>query len=156
MKTILITIAIVSSIYTYDAVTEVKIVESKPDVEIVEVVKDSVIKMSNLIEAIIQVESVGNDSAYNKSEDAVGCLQIRPVMVREVNRLLKKRKNPKRYTLLNRWDRQKSIEMFLVFTKNISKPEAKARCWNGGPKGMTKSATIKYWNKVKTILTKGE
>ena len=156
MKTILITIAIVSSIYTYDAVTEVKIVESKPDVEVVEVVKDSVIKMSNLTEAIIQVESVGNDSAYNKSEDAVGCLQIRPVMVREVNRLLKKRKNPKRYTLLNRWDRQKSIEMFLVFTKNISKPEAKARCWNGGPKGMTKSATIKYWNKVKTILTKGE
>ena len=156
MKTILITIAIVSSIYTYDAVTEVNIVESKPDVEVVEVVKDSVIKMSNLTEAIIQVESVGNDSAYNKSEDAVGCLQIRPVMVREVNRLLKKRKNPKRYTLLNRWDRQKSIEMFLVFTKNISKPEAKARCWNGGPKGMTKSATIKYWNKVKTILTKGE
>ena len=156
MKTILITIAIVSSIYTYDAVTEVKIVESKPDVEVVEAVKDSVIKMSNLTEAIIQVESVGNDSAYNKSEDAVGCLQIRPVMVREVNRLLKKRKNPKRYTLLNRWDRQKSIEMFLVFTKNISKPEAKARCWNGGPKGMTKSATIKYWNKVKTILTKGE
>jgi|TARA_R110000850_G_scaffold179160_3_gene304961 hypothetical protein len=156
MKTILITIAIVSSIYTYDAVTEVKIVESKPDVEVVEVVKDSVIKMSNLTEAIIQVESVGNDSAYNKSEDAVGCLQIRPIMVREVNRLLKKRKNPKRYTLLNRWDRQKSIEMFLVFTKNISKPEAKARCWNGGPKGMTKSATIKYWNKVKTILTKGE
>tara|TARA_R110000803_G_scaffold15626_2_gene43022 strand:+ start:360 stop:830 length:471 start_codon:yes stop_codon:yes gene_type:complete len=156
MKTILITIAIVSSIYTYDAVTEVKIVESKPNVEVVEVVKDSVIKMSNLTEAIIQVESVGNDSAYNKSEDAVGCLQIRPIMVREVNRLLKKRKNPKRYTLLNRWDRQKSIEMFLVFTKNISKPEAKARCWNGGPKGMTKSATIKYWNKVKTILTKGE
>ena len=156
MKTILITIAIVSSIYTYDAVTEVKIVESKPNVEVVEVVKDSVIKMSNLTEAIIQVESVGNDSAYNKSEDAVGCLQIRPIMVREVNRLLKKRKNPKRYTLLNRWDRQKSIEMFLVFTKNISKFEAKARCWNGGPKGMTKSATIKYWNKVKTILTKGE
>tara|TARA_R110002167_G_scaffold107453_2_gene274882 strand:- start:2921 stop:3391 length:471 start_codon:yes stop_codon:yes gene_type:complete len=156
MKTILITIAIVSSIYTYDAVTEVKIVESKPNVEVVEVVKDSVIKMSNLTEAIIQVESVGNDSAYNKSEDAVGCLQIRPIMVREVNRLLKKRKDPKRYTLLNRWDRQKSIEMFLVFTKNISKPEAKARCWNGGPKGMTKSATIKYWNKVKTILTKGE
>lgn len=156
MKTILITIAIVSSIYTYDAVTEVNIVESKPDVEVVEVVKDSVIKMSNLTEAIIQVESVGNDSAYNKSEDAVGCLQIRPIMVREVNRLLKKKKDPKRYTLLNRWDRQKSIEMFLVFTKNISKPEAKARCWNGGPKGMTKSATIKYWNKVKTILTKGE
>jgi hypothetical protein len=156
MKTILITIAIVSSIYTYDAVTEVKIVESKPNVEVVEVVKDSVIKMSNLTEAIIQVESVGNDSAYNKSEDAVGCLQIRPIMVREVNRLLKKRKNPKRYTLLNRWDRQKSIEMFLVFTKNISKFEAKARCWNGGPKGMTKSSTIKYWNKVNTILTKGE
>ena len=152
MKTILITIAIVSSIYTYDAVTEIKIVESKPDVEVVEVVKDSVIKMSNLIGAIIQVESVGNDSAYNRSEDAVGCLQIRPIMVREVNRLLQKRKDDRVYTLSDRWNRQKSIEMFLVFTQKISTSEAKARCWNGGPKGMTKSSTIKYWKKVKTKI----
>lgn len=148
MKTILITIAIVSSIYTYDAATEVKIVEIE---SIKEEVKD-IIKVPNLIKAIMYVESRDNDSAYNASEDAVGCLQIRPIMVKEVNRLLKRRKDAKRYTLNNRWDRQKSIEMFLVFTKNISTSEAKARCWNGGPKGMKKNSTIKYWNKVKTKI----
>lgn len=149
MKTILIaiSIAIVSSIYAYESVTEVKAVHSQPT----KMVK-SIVEVSGLIGAIIQVESSGDDSAYNKSEDAVGCLQIRPIMVREVNRLLKKRKSSKQYTLLDRWSRGKSIEMFLVFTKNISKFEAKARCWNGGPKGMNRSATIKYWNKVKKEL----
>jgi hypothetical protein len=43
-----------------------------------------------LIAAIIQVESGGDTLAYNSKEDAVGCLQIRPIMVREVNRLLGK------------------------------------------------------------------
>ena len=148
MKTILITAAIIFSIHTYDAIAKVEIVE----ITHVEEIKEEVVKVPNLIKAIIYVESRDNDSAYNKSEDAVGCLQIRPIMVREVNRLLKKRKSSKQYTLLNRWDRQKSIEMFLVFTKNISKLEAKARCWNGGPKGMNKTATIKYWNKVKKEL----
>ena len=149
MKTILIaiSIAIVSSIYAYESVTEVKAVHSQPT----KMVK-GIVEVSGLIGAIIQVESSGDDSAYNKSEDAVGCLQIRPIMVREVNRLLKKRKSSKQYTLLDRWSRGKSIEMFLVFTKNISKLEAKARCWNGGPKGMNRSATIKYWNKVKKEL----
>ena len=152
MKTLLITIAIVSSIYRYDAITEVKIVKSKSDIKVLEVTKDSVIKMSNLTKAIIQVESVGNDSAYNKSEDAVGCLQIRPIMVREVNRLLKIRGKKRRYTLEDRWNRRKSIEMFLVYNKNVTEFENQARRWNGGPGGMNKEATIKYWNKVETIL----
>ena len=36
---------------------------------------------THLLSAIIRVESSGNDSAYNASEDAVGCLQIRKCMV---------------------------------------------------------------------------
>ena len=149
MKTLLIAIAIaiVSSIYAYESVAEVKDVHSQPTKMI-----EDIVKVSELIGAIIQVESRDNDSAYNKSEDAVGCLQIRPIMVREVNRLLKIRGDSRRYTLLNRWDRQKSIEMFLVYNKNISSFEAKARRWNGGNNGMNKTATIKYWNKVKRKL----
>ena len=148
MKTILITAAIIFSIHTYDAIAKVEIVE----IAHVEEIKEEVAKVPNLVKAIIYVESRDNDSAYNKSEDAVGCLQIRPIMVREVNRLLQKRKDDRVYTLSDRWNRQKSIEMFLVFTQKISTSEAKARCWNGGPKGMTKSSTIKYWNKVKTRI----
>jgi len=108
----------------------------------------------NLIQSVIMVESSDNDSAHNLSEDAVGCLQIRPIMVREVNRLLKRRGNNRRYTLKDRWNRVKSIEMFLVFNKNVSNFEEQCRRWNGGPNGMNKPSTSKYWNKVKTILNK--
>ena len=51
----------------------------------VEVVRS--IPKNNLIEAIIYVESRGDIKEHNISEDAVGCLQIRPIMLREVNRL---------------------------------------------------------------------
>ena len=106
------------------------------------------------IDAVIMVESSGNDKAHNLSEDAVGCLQIRPIMVREVNRLLERRGKKRRYTLEDRWSRRKSIEMFLVFNRNVSKFENQARRWNGGPGGMNKTATIKYWNKVRRRLYK--
>jgi len=64
---------------------------------------------------MIQVESNGNDSAYNKSEEAVGCLQIRPIMVREVNRILKKQGKEHRFKMKDRWDRNKSLDMFWVW-----------------------------------------
>jgi hypothetical protein len=108
----------------------------------------------NLIQSVIMVESSDNDSAHNLSEDAVGCLQIRPIMVREVNRLLKRRGDDRVYTLQDRWNRRKSIEMFLVFNRNITKFEEQCRRWNGGPNGMNKPSTRKYWNKVKSILNK--
>ena len=100
-----------------------------------------------LIEAIIEVES-GNDTlAYNSKEDAVGCLQIRPIMVREVNRLLGKDS----FKLKDRWSKAKSIEMFNVLRSHTNNPtnEKLARNWNGGYTGHKKQSTIKYWNKVK-------
>jgi len=30
--------------------------------------------------------------------------------------------------------------------------EQKARCWNGGPAGMRKAATAKYWAKVQGAM----
>ena len=42
---------------------------------------------THLLSALIMVESSNNDSAYNASEDAVGCLQIRKCMVDDVNRI---------------------------------------------------------------------
>lgn len=108
-----------------------------------------------LIEALIQVESTGNDSAYNSKEDAVGCLQIRPIMVREVNRVLKLQGSDKRYKLKDRWSREKSIEMFNIIADYHSSDESHeviARRWNGGGRGEQKTATIGYWNKVKSKL----
>jgi hypothetical protein len=108
-----------------------------------------------LVKAIIFVESSGNDSAYCKVEDAVGCLQIRRVMVREVNRILKKQGKSKRYKLNDRWKRTESVEMFNIYIAyyKLTTPEDIARAWNGGPRGGLKNATISYWNKVKKELT---
>ena len=57
---------------------------------------------NDIISAMIKVESAGNDSAYNLKEDAVGCLQIRPIMVREVNRILKRCGEDKRFDVKDR------------------------------------------------------
>ena len=63
--------------------------------------------MINLMDAIMEVESSNNDSAYNASEDAVGCLQIRKCMVDDVNRILKRKRITYRYSYNDRWSRDK-------------------------------------------------
>ena len=69
--------------------TEVEPIESLEiemiEIEVVEpkfVVPEYTLDVEPLIQAMIMVESEGNDSAYAKKEEAVGCLQIRPIMVR--------------------------------------------------------------------------
>ena len=78
-------------------------------------------ELTLLIEAMIWVESRGNDSAYCKKEEAVGCLQIRPIMLLECNRILELKKISKRYALPDRWHRDKSIEMFYVVNQYYNK-----------------------------------
>ena len=118
-----------------------------------------IIKDGDLLTALIFVESRGNDSAIGDrhlvGNEAVGALQIRPIMVREVNRILKIQGKTERFDLKDRFDRQQSIRMFMVW-KNYhhkdSEPEVIARNWNGGPKGYKKDRTIKYWNKIEKQL----
>lgn len=118
-----------------------------------------VITDADLVTALIHVESRGNDSAIGDrhlvGNEAVGALQIRPIMVREVNRILKIQKSDKRFKLKDRFERDKSIEMFYIW-KNYhhkdSEPEVIARNWNGGPKGYKVNRTVKYWNKVEKQL----
>lgn len=107
--------------------------------------------LNSLINAMILVESNDNDSAYNDSEKAVGCLQIRPIMLRECNRILEIQKSIKRYTLNDRWDRFKSIEIFRIvsnFHSDTTNHESLARFWNGGPDWDRKNQTKIYWAKV--------
>ena len=114
---------------------------------------------NDLVRALIMVESRGNDSAVGDrhlvGNEAIGALQIRPIMVREVNRILKIQKSDKRFTLKDRFERDKSIEMFYIW-KNYhhkdSNAEIIARNWNGGPKGYKNNRTEKYWNKVEQQL----
>ena len=107
--------------------------------------------ITTLVDALIMVESSGNPNAYCKKEKAVGCLQIRPIMLREVNRILRKQKSTKRFSLEDRWDCGLSKEMFYIWENyhhKISNDEMIARNWNGGPRGYKKQSTEHYWNKV--------
>ena len=122
-------------------------------------IKPIVRDLEDLIEAMVWVESKGDPKAFAKREDAAGVLQIRPIMVNEVNRILNIKKDDRFYTLDDRWNETKSIEMFYVFVdyyhKNSSYEEI-ARCWNGGPKGLQKKQTKRYWKKVQNTLNKNE
>jgi hypothetical protein len=112
-----------------------------------------------LIDAMIIVESQGNDSAIGDkhlgSNYAVGALQIRPIMVKEVNRILKLKGDEHRFQLKDRYNREKSIRMFMIwkeFHHSDSDYEEIARSWNGGPNGPKKSRTYNYWKKVENQL----
>jgi len=109
---------------------------------------------THLLSAIMFVESSYNDSAYVASEDAVGCLQIRKCMVKDVNRILRRQKSDLRFSYDDRWNRHKSIKMFDIYCKHygLITAEEIARCWNGGPSGMQNKMTAGYWEKVKNQL----
>jgi hypothetical protein len=133
--------------------------EAKPieEIEVVDVIE--LTPTEKFLEAIIYVESKGNDSAIGDrhlgKNYAVGVLQIRPIMVREVNRILRLKKDKHRFKLKDRYDREKSIQMFLIwkeFHHKDSDYEEIARSWNGGPKGMKNPRTYSYWKKVERQL----
>jgi hypothetical protein len=109
-----------------------------------------------LIQAMAFVESGGNSEILGDLDlgaPSVGLLQIRPIMVREVNRILKNQGLDKKFKNQDRKNADKSIEMFNIWADAYhlnSSYEKMARNWNGGPRGYKKSATVHYWAKVST------
>lgn len=111
-------------------------------------------EIETLLPALIQVESGGRDTAVGDGGKAVGCLQLWPVMVQDVNRI-----SGKRYTLADRLDRNKSKEMARIYFRYYGKRwtvEQAARAWNGGVKSGTlrSRSTDGYWKKVKKELAR--
>ena len=105
-----------------------------------------------VMDAIIQVESRGNAKAVSK--DCVGVLQIRPVLVRDVNEYLKIKGKNKRFTLNDRFNVEKSKEMFVLYQKRYNPTnniEKAIRLWNGGT-GYSVKKTEKYYSRVKAHM----
>jgi hypothetical protein len=109
-----------------------------------------------LIAAMIVVESGGDDLAINRAEQAVGCLQIRPAIIWDVEKLVGR-------TISQHvaYDREASIEILEFYLGHYATPallgheptmEDMARIWNGGPDGWKKSETVFYWHKVKQMM----
>ena len=103
--------------------------------------------LNRLITAIATVESELNEKAV--SSDCVGYLQIRPLLVKECNDILKKKDSKKRYTLNDRFSKKKSIEMFYLIQEKFNPSHNIERAlwvWNAGP--YAKKRPTKYINKV--------
>lgn len=107
-----------------------------------------------MIEAIIYHESRFRTYAYKEDENAAGVLQIRPIMVREANKIV----GYEKYTLDDRWDREKSIELFWD-VQNYHNPkmilEDVCHYWNSGQAGRKNwKATEMYRQDVSLIYNR--
>lgn len=111
--------------------------------------KQQLKKWMPVINAIAQVESGGNPKAVSKSGTYVGLLQIAPICVRECNRIVGKNK----FTYNDRYNKEKSIEMFIVFQEHHNPEgnmEKAIRLWNSGDKNCmkNKSKTEAYYRRI--------
>ena len=143
---------IISLMVVQDNPLYIKSVPPKSKVLAKATVEQKIDSTDILIKSLIFVESSGRDSVINYSTNAGGCLQIRPIMIKDVNRILSRKNIKKRFTIKDRFNRFKSIEMFEIWKDHYHKKssfEKIARCWNGGTKGHKMKATINYWKKVK-------
>lgn len=98
-----------------------------------------------LLSALIQIESNGNDLAKGRHGE-LGALQIKPILVRDVNRIMGTSYAHQQVT-------NRATAIFIAnaylshYGKNLS-DESLARLWQGGPKGLRKSSTRAYGRRV--------
>jgi soluble lytic murein transglycosylase-like protein len=104
-----------------------------------------------LLSALIQIESHGNDLARGKHGE-LGALQIKPIMVRDVNRLMGAHYAHAQVT--NRATATFIANAYLShYGRNLS-DESLARIWQGGPKAIKRSSSRAYGRRVMRELEK--
>jgi len=110
----------------------------------------SALSVTDVIIAIEKVESNQNPYALNVKENALGCLQIRPIMMEDYNRITGE-------NLPHSAARYRSVayivatEVFHHYMKGIEKPTAKhlAFIWNGGGSAWRYVDDPNYGNYIK-------
>ena len=111
-------------------------------------------KWGAVIEAIAMVESERQPNKVSRNGLYVGYLQISEILVRECNRIV----GYKKYTYADRYDKQKSIAMFIDYQEHYNPDgnmERAIRLWNSGDlKCMTrKPRTEGYYKRVMARYT---
>ena len=110
--------------------------------------------LTNLLTALIAVESGGRDSAIGDQGRALGPLQIHRAVVVDVNRFTGS--HYRHQDMTNRAQARAVCEAYLTHYGKGCTTEQLARKWNGGgPAGDRKAATLPYWRKVEAQLKKG-
>jgi hypothetical protein len=116
-----------------------------PDIKVAYIlISEPVDVYDRLINAVVQVESFGDTTAYNLMEEATGAFQIRPIRLLDYNQ-----RTGNKYKMQDCYNYRISKEIFLYYAKQIGFPryETIARRWNGS--GET---TQHYWEKVRSYL----
>lgn len=118
--------------------------------------QDTNVDYGRLITAIGTVESKLNDKTVNGVH--AGFLQISKVTVAECNRINKLKGVSKRYTLQDRFNHQKSIEIFYTI-QGFYNPSGDLHygilLWNEGCSAMKKpKRKTSYYNKVMNVYNK--
>jgi hypothetical protein len=113
-----------------------------------------------LIEALIKVESNGDDNArgdLHLKHKAYGCLQIREPVCIDVNR----RYGTNHHAEDCLGNRELSIKICKLYIDMYARDsrlghaptdEDRARIWNGGPNGWRYASTQGYWKQVHKVL----
>ena len=106
--------------------------------------------LTNLISALMLVESSNNDLAIGDQGRAIGCLQIHKAVVVDVNRFTGSHYRHSEMT--NRAQARAVCEAYLKHYGKGATTEQLARRWNGGPTGDRKTATVAYWRRVQKAI----
>ena len=123
---------------------------------------EETIGLGDLFYLIAWVESKLEHQAIGDRGHAVGIVQIWPVVIDDVNRII----GYKKYTRRDRYNQARSREIFLIYLDHYGQdyqkktgkelnPEILARIWNGGPIEDDPAwwkKTDRYWRKVKQLL----
>ena len=106
--------------------------------------------LTNLITALIIVESSGNDLAIGDNGRALGPLQIHRGVVLDVNRITGS--HYRHQDMTNRAQARAVCQAYLTHYGRGATTEQLARRWNGGPTGDRKTATVAYWRRVQKVI----
>ena len=123
--------------------------------------------MERLLDAIMWVESKGDAYALGDRDNlwnarAIGAYQIWKICVDDVNRIVAMHHvvSPKqKFTYDDRFNPVLSRSMCRIYITHYGSsggPVKMARCWNGGPRGHLKPATLHYWFKVNAAMREAE
>jgi hypothetical protein len=110
---------------------------------------------AELLAALIAVESGGNDLARGRHGE-LGALQVRPCVIRDVNRI-----KGTRYRWAEMTNRWAALGVFRIYTghycteERLGRPVTSqdlARVWHGGPNGWKRRKTVAYWKRVQARM----
>lgn len=108
-----------------------------------------------LLSALIQVESGGNDRAIGAAGE-MGPLQIKPIVLRDVERI-----SGRVFQRGDAFDRKTACEIAVIYLtyygheKRLGRPATPrdyALIWRHGPQGWKRPSPSSYWTRVRNLL----